>query len=144
MRFQPLLALLVVVASMLAGCRHTPDEEQVRQAISATSAAAEAGKPGATVEALTEDFDGNAGQLDRRGLSNLLRVFALRGQRIDVLMGPVTVESRGQRMVARFTVTLTAGAGILPDNAGAYDVETGWRKDDGTWRCFTATWKKAL
>jgi hypothetical protein len=144
MRFQPLLSLLVILATTLAGCRHTPDEEQVRQAISATSAAAEAGKPGGTVEALTDDFDGNAGQLDKRGLANLLRVFALRGQKINVLMGPVTVEPRGERMVARFTVTLTAGAGILPDNAGAYDVETGWRKDDGAWRCFTATWTKAL
>lgn len=144
MRFQPLLALFLVLAATLAGCRHTPDEEQVRQAISATAAAAEAGKPGGTVESLAEDFDGNAGQLDKRGLTNLLRVFALRGQKITVLMGPVTVEPRGQRMVARFTVTLTAGAGILPDNAGAYDVETGWRKDDGTWRCFTAAWTKAL
>lgn len=144
MRFQPLLASLIVLAVTLTGCRHTPDEEQVRQAIAATSTAAEAGKPGGTVEALTDDFDGNGGQLDKRGFTNLLRVFALRGQKIEVLMGPVTVEPRGQRMLASFTVTLTAGTGILPDNAGAYEVETGWLKDDGTWRCFTATWKKAL
>lgn len=128
----------------LAGCRHTPDEAQVRAAIAATSAAAEEGKAGATVEALTDDFDGNSGQLDKRALANLVRVFALRGQKIHALMGPVSVEPRGERMVATFTVTLTAGTGVLPDDAGAYQVETGWRKEGGEWRCFVAGWKRAL
>jgi hypothetical protein len=136
--------LLLAVLATLAGCRRTPDEEQVRKAIAATVAGAEAGKASDTVEALTDDFDGNAGQLDKRSLANLVRVYALRGQAIHILMGPMNVEPRGDRMVATFTVTLTAGAGVLPDDAGAYRVETGWRKDDGAWRCFTATWKKAL
>jgi hypothetical protein len=141
---RPWIALAFLLLAALVGCRHTPDEEQVRKAIAATAARAEAGKASDTVEALADDFDGNAGQLDKRSLANLVRVFALRGQTIHVLMGPTTIEARGERMVVTFTVTLTAGAGVLPDDAGAYRVETGWRKDDGTWRCFTATWKKAL
>jgi len=141
---KPWIALAFLLMVALAGCRHTPDEEQVRKAIAATVAGAEAGKAGDTVEALTEDFDGDAGQLDKKALANLVRVYALRGQAIHVLMGPATIEPRGDRMVATFTVTLTAGAGMLPDNAGAYQVETGWRKEDRAWRCFTATWKKAL
>jgi len=136
--------LLCAGAIGMVGCRHTPDEEQVRKAVAATAEAAEAGKAGDTVDALTEDFDGNAGQLDRKSLANLIRVYALRGQKIHVLMGPMTVEPRGDRMVATFTVTLTAGAGVLPDNAGAYEVETGWRREGGEWRCFTAAWKRAL
>jgi hypothetical protein len=128
----------------LASCRHTPDEAQVRAAIAATSAGAEEGEAGATVEALTDDFDGNSGQLDKRALASLVRVFSLRGQKIHALMGPVNVEPRGERMVATFTVTLTAGTGVLPDDAGAYQVETGWRKEGGEWRCFVAGWKRAL
>lgn len=128
----------------LGGCRRAPDETRVREAIATTAEAAEAGKAGDTVAALTEDFDGNAGQLDRRSLANLVRVFALRGQKVHVLMGPVDVDRRGERMTATFTVTLTAGAGVLPENAGAYVVETGWRREGGDWRCFTATWKRAL
>lgn len=136
--------LLFVSAMVLPGCRHTPDQQQVREAIASTAEGAEAGKAGDTVDAITEDFDGNAGQLDRRSLANLIRLYAVRGQKVHVLMGPVSVEARGERMVATFTVTLTAGVGVLPDNAGAYDVETGWRKEEGEWRCFTATWKRAL
>jgi hypothetical protein len=141
---KPWIALAFLLLSALAGCRHTPDEEQVRKAIAATVAGAEAAKASDAVEALTDDFDGNTGELDKRSLANLVRVYALRGQSIHVLMGPMTIEKRGERMVATFTVTLTAGAGVLPDNAGAYRVETGWRKEGGEWRCFTATWKKAL
>jgi hypothetical protein len=136
--------LLCLLFVGLAGCRHAPDEEQVRSAIAASAEAAEAGKAGETIAALTDDFEGNAGALDRRALANLVRVYALRGQNVHVLMGPTDVDRRGDRMIATFTVTLTAGAGVLPDNAGAYTVETGWRKDDGEWRCFTATWKRAL
>ncbi len=141
---KPWIALVFLLMAALAGCRHTPDEEQVRKAIAATVAGAEAGKASDTVEALTDDFDGDAGQLDKRALANLVRVYALRGQSIHVLMGPTTIQPRGDRIVATFTGTLTAGSGVLPDNAGAYQVETGWRKEDGAWRCFTATWKKAL
>jgi hypothetical protein len=141
---KPWIALAFLLMVALAGCRHTPDEEQVRKAVAATVVAAEAGKASDTVEALTDDFDGNTGQFDKRALANLVRVYALRGQSIHVLMGPATIEPRGERIVATFTVTLTAGTGVLPDSAGAYQVETGWRKESGAWRCFTATWKKAL
>jgi hypothetical protein len=141
---KPWIALAFLLMVALAGCRHTPDEEQVRKAVAATVVGAEAGKASDTVEALTDDFDGNTGQFDKRALANLVRVYALRGQSIHVLMGPATIEPRGERIVATFTVTLTAGTGVLPDNAGAYQVETGWRKESGAWRCFTATWKKAL
>ncbi len=136
--------MLCLLLALLTGCRHAPDEERVRDAIAATAEAAEAGKAGDTVAALSDDFDGNAGALDRRALANLVRAYALRGQKVHVLMGPTEVSRRGDRMTATFTVTLTAGAGVLPDNAGAYMVETGWRKEGGEWRCYTATWKHAF
>jgi len=144
MRLPSILAFVFALVIALSGCHRTPDDERIREAIATTAAGAEAGKASDTVAALSDDFDGNAGQFDKRALSNMVRLFALRGQGIHVLMGPVTVEPRGERSVARFTVTLTSGSGVLPDNAGAYDVETGWRKDGGEWRCFTASWKRAL
>jgi hypothetical protein len=57
-------------------------------------------------------------------------------------MGPVSIEHRGERMVASFTVTLTSSGGrLLPDQLGVYQIESAWRKEDGTWRCYTASWK---
>ncbi|WP_132141341.1 hypothetical protein [Luteibacter rhizovicinus] len=139
--------ILVLAAFMLmavAGCRHKPDEDRVREAVAASARAAEAGSPGGTVAALTGDFDGNQGVLDKRGLENLLRVIRLRGQSVHALVGPIDTERRGDRMVATFTVTLTAGTGVLPEQAGAWRVETGWRQEGGEWRCYTASWTKAI
>ncbi|QWT22409.1 hypothetical protein KPL74_10520 [Bacillus sp. NP157] len=136
--------LLLIALAGVAACHHTPDDEQVRAAIAAAAAATETGSASDTVAALSDDFDGNGGQMDKRALANLVRLFALRGQKVHVLLGPVSVEKRGERQVATFTATLAASSGVLPDDAGAYRVETGWRKDGGKWVCFTATWKRAL
>ncbi|MDF3981132.1 hypothetical protein P3W23_03845 [Luteibacter sp. PPL554] len=132
------------VVVLMAACHRTADDVQVRKAIAESAAAAEAGHAGDTVAALTDDFDGNTGQLDKPSLANLLRVTAIRGQTVHAVIGPVSVERRGDRRVATFTVTLAAGQGVLPDQAGVYRVDTGWRKDDGTWRCFTASWRRSL
>jgi hypothetical protein len=145
----PQPARLFVLACLLgllplAGCRHTPDEEQVRAAITAAASAAGEADAGGLGDVLTDDFDGNEGRLDKRQLTGLLRLQRLRGERVSVLLGPVDIERRGERIVATFTVTLGGGGRLLPDRLGVYRVESGWRDDDGTWRCYTATWKRAL
>ncbi len=138
------LTVLVLFALVLSGCRHTPDEQQVREAIAAVAQAAEAGAASEVSAPLSDDFDGNAGELDRRGLTNMVRLLALRGEHIGVTMGPVAIEHRGERMMATVTVTLTSGGKLLPDQLGLYQVESAWRKDDGKWRCYTASWKHTL
>ncbi len=138
------VALLALTALMLSACRHTPDEAQVRDAIASSAHAAAAGAAGDVSAALSDDFEGNAGALDRRALSNMVRLMALRGEHIHATLGPVAIELRGERMVATFTVTLRSGSRLLPEQMGVYRVESAWRKDDGKWRCYTATWKHVL
>ena len=139
-----LLTAFALLALVLSGCRHTPDEQQVRDAIAAVARAAETAAASDVSAPLSDDFDGNAGELDRRGLTNMVRLLALRGEHIGVTMGSVSIEHRGERMVATFTVTLTSGGKLLPDQLGLYEVESAWRKDDGKWRCYTASWKHTM
>lgn len=140
-----LLIVLTLLAMALLGCRRTPDEAQVREAIASIAQAAEAGAASDVGAPLSEDFDGNAGTLDRRGLVNMVRLIALRGEHIGVTMGPVSIERRGERMVATFTVTLSSGGGrLLPDQLGLYQVESAWRNEDGRWRCYTAKWERSM
>lgn len=140
-----LLIGLLVLALAVSSCRHTPDEEQVRQSIAAVSKAAEAGSASGVTKPLSEDFDGNGGELDRRSLGNMVRLVALRGEHIGVTTGPVTIEHRGARIVATFTVGLSSGGGgLLPSQLGFYRVESAWRQEDGTWRCYSASWKRAV
>src|SRR5574337_798144 len=121
-RVAGLLTALIVLIAGVSACRHTPDEEQVRQAIAAVSRAAEAGSANGVIAPLSEDFDGNSGELDRRSLGNMIRLVALRGEHVGV----------------------TSGRGVLlPGRLGVYRVESAWREEDGRWRCYSASWKHA-
>jgi hypothetical protein len=137
-----LFAMLALTA--LTGCRRAPDESRIRNAIVAAAAAAQSAVAKDVVAPLSDDFEGNRGELDRRTLANLVRIISLRGERIGVTMGPIAIERRGERMVATFSVTLTSGSRLLPDRMGLYQVESAWRKEGDEWRCYSASWKHTL
>lgn len=144
LKMQALFFWLAMSTIALSGCRHTPDEEQVRQAIASVAHAAETGDASGVVKPISDDFDGNAGDLDRRSLANMMRLVALRGDHIGVTSGPISIEHRGDRMIATLTVTLTSGGHVLPDQLGVYQIESAWRNDDGQWRCYSANWKQPM
>jgi hypothetical protein len=135
---------LTVAMCVIAACQRTPDEARVRAAIAAAAEAAENGAAGDVIAPLSDDFDGNSGELDRRALGNLVRLFALRGEHIGVVLGPVSIERRGERLLANMTVTLTGSGRLLPEHAGVYRVQSAWRRENGQWLCYTATWQRAL
>lgn len=140
----PMPWVLPALLILLAACSSTPDEQQIRDAIQTAATAAESADAGAFGDVLSDDFDGNKGELDRSRLINMLRVQRLRGAKPGVLLGPVTIEARGNRYVANFTATLSGGGRILPDRIGVYTIETAWKQVDGDWRCYSATWKRKL
>jgi len=144
-RWKGVVALLLAGFLLAAsGCRHTSDEQRVREAIAAVAQAAQAGDARAVVAPIEDDFDGNAGALDRSALRNMVRLLALQQASIGVHPGPITIDTRGSRIVASFVVTLTAGSRALPDRVGIYQVETAWREDSGAWRCYHASWKQVM
>lgn len=135
---------LIALALLLAACARTPDEVLVRAQIDAAVAAAEAADARAFVKVLDADFTGNDGELDRQRIRQLLLAWHLRQEKVGVLLGPISVEARGERLVAEFTATLRGGGRLLPDQLGVYAVSTAWRRDGGDWRCYSATWKQKL
>ena len=128
----------------LAACHRTPDEQQVREAISAAAVAARANDADGVLDAVSDDFTGNDGDLDRRGLRRLLALRAFRHDSTGVLAGPVTIRRAGDRLIATFTLTLTGGKSdsLLPDQAAVFDMSTAWRRDGGHWRCYSASWNR--
>jgi hypothetical protein len=134
----PLFCVLLAIG--LAACHRTPDESRVRQGVEAAERAAEQADASSLDALLSEDFSGNNGEMERRQIVGLLRAAKFRGETIHALTGPIEVEARGERYVARFTVTLTSGGKLLPAQIGVYQVETAWRKEGREWRCYSATW----
>jgi ketosteroid isomerase-like protein len=134
--------LLAVLA--IAACHRTPAEQQVRQAIDAAATAARANDVQGVLAVVSDDFTGNQGDFDKRGLHRLLALRALRQDKTRVLVGPITFEHRGDRIVAKFNLVLTGGkpGDLLPDQSAVYAMTTAWRDEGGDWRCYSATWTR--
>ena len=134
----------MLAIAMLAGCQRTPDEQQVRQAISEAAAAARSNDAGGLLAWVSADFIGNEGDLDRDGLRRMLALRAFRHDSTGVLIGPVSIERQGDRMIATFSLTLTGGRSdsLLPNQAESFSMNTAWRREGGRWRCYSATWKQ--
>lgn len=139
------LAATFAVMALLAGCQRTPAEQQVRDAIGHAVAAARANEPRGVLAVVADDFTGNAGELDRTTLRQFLAARALRQDRTGVLVGPITFERRGERLVATFNLVLTGGrAGdLLPADSAIYRMTTAWRREHGKWVCYNAAWTGA-
>ena len=139
------LILVLVVTGLLVACTRTPDEQRIRDAIDAMQTAASERTPKDFLRHVADDFTGDHGALDRGGVANLLRGLMLRHASISALIGPIDIEIDGDRATARFPLTLTGGSGsLLPDSAGQYRFETGWRRDGGDWLCHHAQWERVL
>ena len=133
---------LVLIAWTLAACHRAPAEQQIRQAIDAAATAARANDTHGVLAVVSDDFSGNDGDLDRRGLRQLLAVRALRQDKTGVLIGPVSFEHKGDRIVAKFNLVLTGGkpGDLLPDQSAIYAMTTAWRREGSHWFCYNATW----
>nr|WP_244962456.1 nuclear transport factor 2 family protein [Oleiagrimonas soli] len=136
--------LVCAALAGLSGCHRSPPEQQVRKAIEQAAEAARSRDAGALDDLLTADFTMPDSALDRARLLALLRVARLRNEKVSVLLGPIDIETRGERIVARFTVTLGGGGRLIPQRLGVYRVESAWRREGGDWRCYHAQWERTL
>lgn len=137
-----MLLALALLASLTA-CSRKPDEQRIRDAITAMQQAMEQRDPRAFMRHVSSDFIGNDATMDRDALHNLLRAEVLRNDDIGVTLGPIDIDLGGGRATAKLTATFTGGAGgLLPERGSIYTFTSGWKKEDGEWRCFSARWKR--
>jgi hypothetical protein len=147
---RPLLVGALFVTLLLCACARTPDEQRIREAMTAMQHAMEAHHPKDFLAYIDTDFVGNGGSgseaiFDRAGLANLLRVEVLRNDSVGVTMGPIDIEMQGDRATAHVVTTFTGGSGgLLPEHGAIYAITSGWKKVDGNWRCYNATWSQKL
>lgn len=140
------IACLALAALMLAACHREPAEQQIREAIDAAATAARANDTHGVLAVASDDFSGNGGELDHHGLRQLLAVRALRQDKTSVLIGPVSFEHNGDRIIAKFNLVLTGGkpGDLLPDRSAIYAMTTAWRREGSKWRCYNAHWQSKV
>ena len=128
-------------ALLLVGCARAPAEQRLREALSGLQNAIEAREVGQAIDFVADDFIGRDG-LDREGARSLLRLQVLRHQQLGLSFGPYEIALQGERATVRFTAVATGGSGaMLPESARVWQVETGWRDEQGQWRLISADWK---
>ncbi len=139
------MAFAVLLACGLAACAGDTPEQRLRTAMADLQHAVEARDAGGIRTLLADDFVGSRG-LDRDGALGMARVAFLRHRRVGVaIVGPLDVRMQPGHASVRFAAALTGGSGrLLPDAARLYEVETGWRLEDGEWRLTSATWTPRL
>jgi hypothetical protein len=137
---------MMLAALALVACHRAPAEQQIRQAIDAAATAARANDTHAVLAVISDDFSGNGDEMDRHGLRQLLAVRALRQDKIRILVGPVSFEHKGDRIVAKFNLVLAGGkpGDLLPGQSAIYAMTTAWRLESGDWRCYNAHWESKV
>ena len=134
----PMLALL------LSACARETPEARLRATVAALQQAIAERDAGGVRAALAEDFIGPDG-LDRAGAVRLAQAMFLRYRTLGVHAGPLEVRMLPEHATVRFQAALTGGdGGVLPETARLYDVETGWRLEDGEWRLVSVAWTPRL
>jgi hypothetical protein len=133
---------LLLLAAMVA-CHRTPPEEALRNTISEMQAAIAAREAGTLLEHVAEDFIGPEG-MGRDDARRLAQVMFLRNRDVGIHAGPLDIALQDDHATVRFSAAVTGGAGLLPDTGQVYDVETGWRLEEGEWHMVSADWKPRL
>lgn len=137
-------AALATAWLLLAGCARTPPEQALRETIQALQVAVEQRNAAAVEDHLADDFVGPLG-MDRDGARRLAALTFLRHRDIGVTIGPLDLSMQQDHATVRFNAALTGSSGrALPDAARLYEVETGWRLEDGEWRLTSARWVPRL
>ncbi len=140
-----ILLLVLVGHGGLLGCRSRPPAEQaIRAQILAMQQALGEGRATDFMAALAEDFAGPEADFDRRRAALLLRAYLQRYRGIRADLGPIDIALHGERATARFLAVLRAGEGVLPEEMGAWRVETGWRREGREWTLIAARWEPAI
>lgn len=139
------IGIIVLCATLLTACARTPDEQRIRNAITAMQQAVEAHQPRDFMAYVSPDFTGEDGTVDRAALANILRFQVLRDDKVGVTLGPIDVELQGDRATVHVVATLTGGSGgLLPEHGAIYSITSGWKRDSKDWRCYNASWEQKL
>lgn len=138
------LALCALMA--IPACHRDSPEAALRAQLQEMQAAAGDHEIADFMDGVAEDFIGNDGA-DRAALHNLLRAQVLSRAQVGIASGPLDIEMQDGKATVRFKVVLTAsstGNRMLPVDAQAYSITSGWREDSGEWRVYYAQWEPAL
>lgn len=126
----------------LGACARAVPEDAIRLRISEMHAAVEARDASAFLDGVSGDFSGGDGAYDRRGLRGLLAAQFLGSERISLVLGPPEITLHGEDRATVRLSAIASGGRFLPERVETLSIESGWRLEEGEWRCYAARWTR--
>jgi len=133
------IALAVLVAAAVVALRPGPsDEEAVREAIRAVAEGAREADLGATLDPVSDRYQGPEGLTYGELKLFLFREFQRRGP-IVVMLSDIQVTLAGDIAIAEFTATLAdgidvGGLDLVPDSADRFHFVADLEREGGDWK----------
>ena len=105
--------------------------------------AVEADEPDDFLEHLSKDFSGQGCDFDTCQRGGTLVGLKLRHERIGAVPGDPEIDVQGDRTIVKLRVLATGGSG-MPETGQMLNIEIDWRREEGDWHCFPASWTQAF
>ena len=139
--FRAKSALIALVAGLLAACSSETPETVLKREIGEMHDAIERKDPGAFLRYVTDDFKGERGSFDKRSLRGVLAAQLMGHDKIAVTLGVPDIAITGDRATVKVSA-LVVGGKWLPTDGQTLEIESGWKREGGEWRCYVATWSE--
>lgn len=137
-RISRAFAALLVIA--LAACSSETPEAAIKREIAAMQDAIEKREPAGFLKYVTDDFQGQAGQLDKQALRGVLASQLMAHNRVKATLGIPEITLHGDRATVKISA-LVVGGQWLPESGQTLEIESGWQKEGKEWKCYAASWK---
>lgn len=134
-------ACTIALAALLAACAGEGPEARLRATVAAMEDAVEGKQPGDFIAHVADDFSGGREGLDRQSLRGFLAGQMLGSERIEVILGSPEIVLHGERATLTVEATVVGGR-YLPERGERLRIVSGWRLEEGDWRCYTAEWTR--
>lgn len=134
-------ACAIALATLLAACAGEGPEARLRATVAAMEEAVEGKQPGDFIAHVADDFSGGREGLDRQSLRGFLAGQMLGSERIEVILGSPEIVLHGERATLTVEATVVGGR-YLPERGERLRIVSGWKLEDGDWRCYTAEWER--
>ena len=136
-------ASLAISALLLVACGdHLSVEQKIIANLRSMEAAAEEGEHLEFMTHVTESFQGQYGDMDRRAFHRFMIFQMNQNRRLQAQFFSIRVQQPNlDQTQANFNLLVTGGGGLLPESGQFFDVKTHWQLSDGDWVLNAADWE---
>jgi len=130
----------VLLAVLMAACSSETPEAVLSRELGEMHEAIERKDSGAFLKYVTDDFKGESGSYDKRTLRGVLAAQMMGHDKIAVTLGVPDIAISGDRATVKVSA-LVVGGKWLPTDGRTLEIESGWQREGGAWKCYSAEWK---